>query len=223
MIFKAVIFDLDGTLLDTLHDLANTLNSVLAKHDYPLHTVEECRLLVGQGMRELVRKALPEAARSEKMIDRLMPEFMAQYAEQWNIHTRPYPGISTLLNAIAENGIKMAILSNKADHFTKLCAEELLHQWKFDFVMGHHSGIAHKPDPEGALLVARMLGEDPSSILYVGDSGIDMLTATRAGMFPLGVLWGFRPASELLECGAQALVQQPEEILELLKPSIAKR
>ncbi|MBZ4220143.1 MAG: HAD-IA family hydrolase, partial [Chlorobium sp.] len=110
-----------------------------------------------------------------------------------------------------------AILSNKADHFTQLCADLLLKEWDFDVVMGHHSAIAHKPDPEGALLVARMLGEEPSSILYVGDSGIDMQTASRAGMYPLGVLWGFRPESELLEFGAKTLVRHPEEIISLME------
>jgi phosphoglycolate phosphatase len=214
MICNAVIFDLDGTLLDTLQDLVNTLNTVLARHDYPVHTIDECRFLVGHGMRELVRKALPEGVGTPETIDLLLPEFMAHYADNWNMNSRPYPGIGAMLDSITEQGIKMAILSNKADHFTCLCAEFLLKEWKFDVVMGHHSGIAHKPDPEGALLVARMLGEEPSSILYIGDSGIDMLTAKRAGMFPVGVLWGFRPESELVEFGAKALVQNPEEIIE---------
>ncbi len=223
MTCNAVIFDLDGTLLDTLQDLVNTLNTVLALHDYPEHTIDECRFLVGHGMRELVKKALPDGVGTPETIDLLLPEFMAHYADNWNMNSRPYPGVSTMLNTLAEQGVKMAILSNKADHFTRLCAEFLLKEWKFDIVMGHHSGIAHKPDPEGALLVARMLEEEPSSILYVGDSGIDMLTATRAGMFPLGVLWGFRPESELVEFGAKALVQNPEEIIDNYFTPMRKR
>lgn len=223
MTCNAVIFDLDGTLLDTLQDLVNTLNTVLALHDYPEHTIDECRFLVGHGMRELVKKALPDGVGTPETIDLLLPEFMAHYADNWNMNSRPYPGVSTMLDTLAEQGVKMAILSNKADHFTRLCAEFLLKEWKFDIVMGHHSGIAHKPDPEGALLVARMLGEEPSSILYVGDSGIDMLTATRAGMFPLGVLWGFRPESELVEFGAKALVQNPEKIIDNYFTPMRKR
>jgi len=214
MTFNAVIFDLDGTLLDTLQDLVNTLNTVLAQHNYPVHHIDECRFLVGHGMRELIRKALPEGVATPETVDLLLPEFMAHYADNWNVNSRPYKGINTMLDAIAERGIKMAILSNKADRFTRLCAEFLLSDWNFNVVMGHHNGIAHKPDPEGALLVARMLGEEPASILYVGDSGIDMLTAVRAGMYPLGVLWGFRPENELLEFGAKALVRHPEEIIE---------
>jgi phosphoglycolate phosphatase len=213
MTFNAVIFDLDGTLLDTLQDLVNTLNSVLALHHYPTHTLDECRFLVGHGMRELIRKALPEGVGTEETIDRLLKDLMVEYADNWMVNSRPYPGIAALLDAITARQMKMAILSNKVDHFTRLCADNLLKSWKFNVVMGHQDGIAHKPDPEGALLVASMLGEDPSAILYVGDSGIDMLTATRAGMYPLGVLWGFRPESELLEFGAKTLVQRPEEII----------
>ena len=216
MSYKAVIFDLDGTLLNTLQDIVNTLNTVLALHDFPVHTVEECKYLVGHGMRELIRKALPEGAATPETIDLLLKDLMVHYADNWNIHSRPYPGIATLLDTLSERKIKMAILSNKADHFTQLCAKSLLQPWNFDVVMGHHSAIAHKPDPEGALLVAKLLGEEPSSMLYVGDSGIDMMTATRAGMYPLGVLWGFRPESELLEFGAKSLVQHPEEIIGML-------
>jgi len=220
MAFKAVIFDLDGTLLDTLQDLLNTLNTVLEQHGYPVHTISDCQFLVGQGMTELVRKALPAGVGTEETINLLLPEFLAHYADNWNVHSRPYNGIKSLLDAITEQGLKMAILSNKADHFTRLCAEELLNEWTFDVVMGHHSGIAQKPDPAGALLVADLLGEAPSSILYVGDSGIDMQTAARAGMFPLGVLWGFRPESELLAYGAKALARHPEEIINMLNKSI---
>jgi phosphoglycolate phosphatase len=216
MTFKAVIFDLDGTLLNTLQDIVNTLNTVLARHQFPVHSLDECRFLVGHGMRELIRKALPEEACYPENIDMLLKDFLTNYADNWNVNSRPYPGIDNLLDAIAERHIKMAILSNKADHFTQLCAESLLGLWHFDAVMGDRQGIARKPDPEGALLIAQLLDEDPSAILYVGDSGIDMQTATRAGMYPLGVLWGFRPESELFEFGAKAVVQHPEEIIGML-------
>jgi phosphoglycolate phosphatase len=121
-----------------------------------------------------------------------------------------------MLDELERRGVKKAILSNKADRFTRLCATELLGKWRFDVVMGHHGGIPHKPDPAGALLVAGMLGCLPEEILYVGDSGIDMLTANRAGMHPLGVLWGFRPADELVEHGAKTLVERPAQITDFL-------
>jgi phosphoglycolate phosphatase len=211
-----VIFDLDGTLLDTLEDLALSLNSVLKKHGYPTHTLDECRLLVGFGMKALVQSSLPEEFRDDSVVEPLMKEMQEAYAIQWDVNSRPYEGISQLLDAIDGLGLKKAILSNKPDRFTRLCADKLLAPWKFDVVMGHHEGIRHKPDPQGALQIAGMLGVAPSSILYVGDSGIDMKTATSADMFPLGVLWGFRPEKELLETGAAMLVSSPEEIICIL-------
>ncbi|NTW68848.1 MAG: HAD family hydrolase [Chlorobiaceae bacterium] len=216
MHFKAVIFDLDGTLLDTLEDLLNTLNSVLLRHNYPTHSIDDCRYLVGHGMRELVRKALPEGVATPEIIDTLLPEFMQEYNLNWNLNTKPYPGITDMLEALEERGIKTAILSNKADQFTRLCADILLKEWPFDVVMGQKNGIPSKPDPTSALLVAEELGAAPSEILYVGDSGIDMQTARSAGFYPLGVLWGFRPESELLEFGAKSLAAHPEDIIKLL-------
>jgi phosphoglycolate phosphatase len=215
--FKAVIFDLDGTLLDTLADLSVSLNTVLERHGYPTHSLDECRKLVGFGMQVLVKSALPEEAREEALIEPLLEEMKAVYAGQWDVNSRPYDGIGRLLDAIGSMGLKKAILSNKPDHFTKLCADELLSPWRFDVVMGHHDGIAHKPDPQGALLVAGMLGVDPSAILYVGDSGIDMMTAVAAGMYPLGVLWGFRPEEELRTTGAEKVVTVPDEIIALIE------
>ncbi|NTW10663.1 MAG: HAD family hydrolase [Chlorobiaceae bacterium] len=213
MSFKAVIFDLDGTLLNTLQDIVHTLNTVLARRNYPVHTLDECRFLVGHGLKELVRKALPEKAATPETIDLVLADLVEVYSENWNVHSRPYPGIPTLLDRLSELGIRKAILSNKAHEFTQLCADILLGNWKFDAVLGYSSGMEAKPDPEGAFRVSGLLGVQPSSILYVGDSGIDMLTASRAGMYPLGVLWGFRPESELLDHGAKSLVKHPEEIL----------
>jgi phosphoglycolate phosphatase len=217
--FRAVLFDLDGTLLDTLEDLAVSLNSVLEKHGYPTHSLDQCRLLVGFGMKALVQKSLPEEYRDDAVVEPLMKEMQAAYSIHWKDFSRPYEGIGRLLDAIDRMGLKKAILSNKPDRFTRLCADELLSSWNFDVVMGHHDGIAHKPDPQGALLVAGMLGEDPVSILYVGDSGIDMKTAKASGMYPLGVLWGFRPEKELLAAGAESLVSSPDEIIAILEPA----
>lgn len=214
--YSAVIFDLDGTLLDTLEDIAFSLNTVLASHGYPTHSLEHCRTLVGFGMEALVRSALPEGAPEKERIEPLLEEMKASYARHWNVNSRPYEGIGRLLDTIDRLGMKKAILSNKPDIFTRQCAETLLAQWRFDVVMGHHQGIAHKPDPQGALLVAEMLGVEPASVLYVGDSGIDMKTANASGMYPMGVLWGFRPEEELLATGAASLASTPDDIIELL-------
>lgn len=221
MKFNAVIFDLDGTLLDSLADLANTLNSVLANNNLPTHATEKFRYLVGYGMSELVRKALPRDLQSRKeLIERLKLEMQEHYAKTWKDNTIPYPGIPELLDWLDTTAIKKGVLSNKPDRFTKLCVETLLSPWKFDMVTGHHPGISHKPDPQGAIWMAEKMGIDPSMILYVGDSEVDMLTANAAGMYPLGVLWGFRKKEELLESGAKTLVEKPEEIIELLSKSI---
>ncbi|TCD48443.1 HAD family hydrolase [Chlorobium sp. N1] len=214
---KAVIFDMDGTLLDTLEDIQVTLNTVLEANGYPTHSLEQCRYLVGSGMRELVRRAVPEKARTSETLERIFGELTEHYAGNWNVRSKPYPGIPEMLDGLEKLGLKKAILSNKADRFTKLCAGELLAGWKFDVVMGHHDAIGHKPAPEGALKVAAMLKEKPEDILYVGDTGIDMLTATRAGMYPLGVLWGFRPEAELVESGAKSLTAEPAGVLRHLE------
>ena len=214
--FSAVVFDMDGTLLDTLADISYSLNSVLEEEGYPTHSVEECRIMVGFGMRVLVRKALPESAHSDAITEPLLKKMQARYAEHWNDSSRPYDGIAGLLDAIDRLGLKKAILSNKPDRFTRQCAEELLAPWKFDVIMGFRESIAAKPDPTGALLVAQELGVEPASILYVGDSGVDMKTANAAGMYPLGVTWGYRPGDELLATGAARLVSTPEEIIPLL-------
>jgi len=217
MNIKALIFDLDGTLLNTLEDIANTLNATLAHHHFPTHSLDECRFLVGAGLRELIRKALPsEAAADDNMVDQLLNEFIEMYRTSWNQLTRPYEGIIEMLAAIAERNLPMAILSNKADHFTQQCAEELLPRPLFSVVLGHRDGMAHKPDPAGALFVAAVLGVEPTSVVYVGDSSIDMLTATRAGMYAVGVCWGFRPESELRAHGAQSLIHHPLELVTLI-------
>jgi phosphoglycolate phosphatase len=218
--FRAVIFDLDGTLLDTLEDISFSLNTVLERHGYPTHSLDECRMLVGFGMQALVKTALPEHSRDESLIGPLLEEMKAVYAGHWNVHSRPYEGIGRMLEAIDAMGLRKAILSNKPDRFTKLCADELLAPWHFEVVMGHHDGIAHKPDPEGALVVAGMLDVEPSEILYVGDSGIDMKTANAAGMYPFGVLWGFRPEEELRATGAASLAASPQDIVEFLELSL---
>ncbi|NTU68299.1 MAG: HAD family hydrolase [Chlorobiaceae bacterium] len=214
--FKAVLFDLDGTLLDTIEDIAFSLNSVLARHGYPTHTVDQCRIMVGYGMQDLVRSALPADVRDGTTFLRMQEEMRQAYAEYWKLKSRPFDGIGLLLDAIDSLKLKKAILSNKPDAFTKLCAEHLLEPWRFDVVMGHHEGIAHKPDPQGALMIAETLGVEPSSILYVGDSGIDMQTAVSAGMYPAGAVWGYRDAAELRADGASFLAENPVDLIGLL-------
>lgn len=217
MPFDAVLFDLDGTLLDTLEDIADAANRALARHSYPLHPVASFRYFVGEGARTLVERTLPEEARDTHTIDRLYAEFRGEYARNWKAKTRPYDGVPELLDGLVARGLKIAVLSNKPDDFTRRCVGELLGAWTFDAVLGHHDGIPPKPDPTGALRVAAALGVPPKRILLAGDSAIDMATAVAAGMFPVGVLWGFRTREELESSGARAVIEAPGELLALLR------
>lgn len=217
MPFRAVIFDLDGTLLDTLDDIADAMNGVLAARGFPTHPVDAYRHFVGDGVRNLARRTLPESHRDDDTIDRFTAEMREAYAKNWDRKSRPYDGVPEMLDELAARNVKLAVLSNKPHEFTAQCVTTLLPRWRFEVVMGHHDAIALKPDPAGALEVLAKLGVPAADVLYVGDSGMDMQTAVRAGMFPLGVLWGFRGLDELLAAGARALVRTPAEILEFLR------
>lgn len=216
MKFKAVVFDLDGTLLDTLEDLADSMNSVLASHGYPIHEVEKYKYFVGDGMKTLVQRTFPADIQSGEAIESGLTEMREEYAKRWNNKTRPYSGIDKLLDGLAENGLKMTVLSNKADHFSRLMVEKLLPDWHFEIVFGERQGVPKKPDPAGALEIAELLGVSPKDCLYLGDTGVDMKTAVAAGMYPVGVLWGFRKAEELVASGARLLAADPAAILDLL-------
>ncbi len=214
MNYKAVIFDLDGTLLDSLADLANTLNTVLVQNGMPTHSMETVQKIVGYGMHELIRKAMPHGhPGDENLIEKLRKEMEQHYAESWMLNTRPYPGITELLDWLDSAGIKKGVLSNKPDRFTKQCVSSLLPGWTFESVIGHLPLLSRKPDPEGALEMAAAMETDPSDMVFIGDTDVDMLTAVAAGMYPLGVLWGFRSAEELLKNGAKKLVKTPQEII----------
>ncbi len=213
---KAVLFDLDGTLLDTLEDIANSANSALIRHGLPQNEVDAYRYFVGDGVAKLISRALPDGKRDSDIIADCVKAFREDYSRNWNVKTRPYEGVPELLHALAAEHIKMAILSNKPDDFTKRCVTELLPNHDFEMILGQRHGIPMKPDPAGALQIADRLGIMPSQFLYLGDSAIDMKTAVRADMFPVGALWGFRPLEELQEHGAQAVIEHPMDLLGLL-------
>ncbi len=216
--FKAVLFDLDGTLLDTLKDLALSMNRVLEKNGFPTHPEKKYRYFVGEGASMLVRRAVPDGIRSDKKaLARLHQEFLEDYAQNWDKNTRLYPGIDQMLDELSRKGLKLAILSNKPHDFTKLCVERFLDSWHFDMVLGDRPGVPRKPDPAGALEVADFFNIPRDSFLYLGDTSIDMTTATRAGMFPVGVLWGFRDRQELEDSGARAIISVPLQLLEIFE------
>ncbi len=215
--FKAVVFDLDGTLLDTLRDLALSMNRVLERNGLPVHPEDRYRYFVGDGASTLVRRAVPEDVRNdEEALKRLHRQFLQDYAEHWDSNTRLYPGIEEMLDALESKDLRLAVLSNKPHEFTQLCVKRFLGSWNFDMVLGDRPGVPRKPDPAGAMEIANAFGVVPESCLYLGDTSIDMTTATRAGMFPVGVLWGFRDRQELEESGARAIVAKPQEVLEFI-------
>jgi len=216
MKYRAVVFDFDGTLLDTLQDLAESVNSVLNRSGFPEHSLEAYRHFVGDGVEELARRVLPEGHRDEATVTKTLTEVRQEYRQRWPEHTQPYEGIPELLDALTARRVKMAIVTNKPDDSTRTMAARLLPRWQFDVIVGATSDLPRKPNPRGALEAARRLHLPPAAILYVGDSDIDMKTANAAGMYPVGVLWGFRPADELIRNGAKVLIRKPLELLELL-------
>jgi len=221
MKYKAILFDLDGTLLDTLDDLTDATNAVLRHFGFPEHARDAYKYFVGGGAADLMRAALP-ANLDPGPADRqaLMTQFLIEYTNYLNKKTKPYPGIVEMLHTLHTRGIQLSILSNKPDFFTKQCVNDLLSDCTFRVVYGARDGVPKKPDPQACLEIAAMMGLLPADFLYVGDSGIDMCTARAAGMQAMGVLWGFRTAAELQENGAHVLVETPAQILDYCEDTI---
>ena len=217
MNYRAIIFDLDGTLLDSLEDLADSMNHVLARQSFPVHAVEQYRYFVGDGIAELVRRVLPETQRDAALVAQNIQWMSAEYEQRWDKKTRPYAGIVEMLGELTEIGLRMAILSNKPDAFTKIMVPALLPGWNFAPILGARPGVPVKPDPQAALEIAAQLAISPADILYLGDTATDMLTANAAGMLAVGVAWGFRTVEELQQSGAQQIIHQPAELLKLIQ------
>ena len=210
---RAILFDLDGTLLNTLDDIGAAMNRVLVERGLPAHELKAYLDFVGHGSRVLVERALPESRRDAATIDTCLGDYMADYGRRWNDKTELYPGIADMLDLVSSSNIKLAILSNKPHVLTMRCAESHLSKWPFVTILGQQDGTPRKPDPTSALALAEQLGVSADDCLFVGDSGVDMQTATAAGMVPVGVLWGFRPESEIREHGAQAVLKHPSELI----------
>lgn len=210
--FKAVIFDLDGTLLYTLEDLADSLNQVLSEEGLPTHNYNAYRFMVGNGLERLVIRALPAGLRIPAHVRPILRKFVELYRDRQVAKTRPYPNIPELLTALAARGLRMAVLSNKAPPNT-LAVVEHFFPAAFELVLGMRPEVPAKPDPAGALEIVRSFNLQPDDFLYLGDSDVDMKTAVAAGLYPLGAAWGYRPVSELQESGALAVIDAPLDML----------
>ena len=211
--YRAVLFDLDGTLLDTLQDLADSANSALRRLGLPVHPVGSYRTFVGDGVESLVRRVLPEDRREPDTVASLKKSFSEEYSRRWKDQTRLYPGVPELLDSLSERRVILTVLSNKPHAFTQSIAEHFFSRWRFPVFWGLRDAHPRKPDPAAALEIGRAIEVEPGHLLYVGDTNTDMQTARRAGMYAVGALWGFRTREELLESGAQALASHPSELL----------
>ena len=211
---SAVIFDLDGTLLNTLEDLADSMNAALTQLGWPPYSVESYQYFVGRGLDNLVRQALPaNEQQSSFSFKKLRIAMQKEYSIRWKNKSRPYEGVEVLLNELTNRHIPLAILSNKPDSFTQNCATQLLSHWKFTIVRGNRPKTPLKPDPTSALEIAQKMNLNSSTIFFVGDTDIDMKTAVNAGMIAVGATWGFRSAKELVESGAHHLIDKPADLL----------
>lgn len=215
MQIKAVFFDLDGTLLNSLEDLADTTNTVLAAHGYATHPLDAYRHFIGDGMEKLLRRAAPADIGEERFNQLLIP-MREEYGRSWARKTRPYEGIEVMLKKLEDMGILLAVLSNKPHEFALLAVERFFPDAPFAKVQGSPRGGKAKPDPALALAMARDFRLEPAEILFLGDSSTDMDTAVAAGMLPVGALWGFRTREELEKHGARLLLEKPGDIFACL-------
>ncbi|KPK76203.1 MAG: hypothetical protein AMJ79_07650 [Phycisphaerae bacterium SM23_30] len=213
--FQAIIFDLDGTLIDTLRDIALSVNQALEKFNLPIHPVDSYRLKVGNGAWMTISRSLGDD--KQHLIDKVLELQRNYYDEHCFDHTRPYPGIPEMLRDLKKNHFRSAVLSNKPDHFTKRLVNHFFAAHLFDFIRGQLPDVPLKPDPAAALAIADQFGAAPERIVYLGDTAVDMLTARAAGMFAIGAAWGFRDCSELVNNGCQTIIDHPSRLIQFLK------
>ena len=216
MQISAVIFDLDGTLLDTLKDIADSANRTLAEHGLPTLPLDDYRMLVGEGVARLFERAVPEPIRSPEMLQRCGDWFRDDYSRNWDLATRPYDDAGQLLQEVAGRGIKMSVLSNKPHKFTEQCVAKYFGGHQFELVLGQSDEVPAKPDPTGTLRIVEHLGVRIEEFLFLGDTGTDMQTAVAADVYPVGALWGFRSRDELIQNGARQLIAQPLDLIPIL-------
>ena len=210
MSYQIALFDLDGTLLDTIEDLKDAVNHELAAGGDPLRTLEEVTGFVGNGLRNLMLRALP-AGRSEEEIDRRTAGMKAYYSTHSRVKTRPYPGIQELLRDLRAAGVAVGVVSNKADSVVQELCESYF-PGGVDAAVGEIAGLPRKPAPDTVELALRRMGRDKTGAVYIGDSEVDVATARNAGLPCLSVTWGFRPRAVLEEAGAPALIDSVEEL-----------
>ena len=214
MKYRLAIFDLDGTILNTLEDLADSTNYALSVHNMPGRTIDEVRRFVGNGIHKLIERAVPQGSTDEQ-IERVFATFKEYYKEHCAVKTRPYDEIMELLKTLREKGVLTAVVSNKGDFAVQILCKDYF-PGLFDFAVGEREGIRRKPAPDSVLAVLEQFHISKEDAVYIGDSEVDIQTAENAGMKEIAVTWGFRSEDFLKENGADCLVHTPEELLEKL-------
>lgn len=213
---KLVIFDLDGTLINSVADLGQATNHALQLHGFPMHDLSKYNYFVGNGVTKLIERALPEQFRDEATIEKVKSDFLDYYMRHKTDLTRPYDGIPELLHVLQEKSVKIAVASNKFIAGTQALVKGFFPDIDFCAVLGQREGVPIKPDPYIANEALQLAGVDRGDCLYVGDTATDMQTASNAGLESVGVSWGFRPVSELKDAGAAHIIDKPAELLSLV-------
>lgn len=216
MSYRAAVFDMDGTLLNTLEDLGGAMNQVLKARGLPEHPIDSYRFFAGNGAAHLVSCALPEDRRDKDFLDACVRDFVREYQAAGSGKGKPYAGIPELLDLLESRGMLLAVLTNKPQILAEQCMRDFLPKWHFALVQGQVPGGPLKPDPAAPRLLMERLDLKPEEILYLGDTDVDMRTAVSVGMHPVGVLWGFRPEEELRQAGARTIIAHPLELQTLL-------
>jgi phosphoglycolate phosphatase len=219
---ELAIFDLDGTLIDSIGDLADAMNAVLRGLGHPTHSRQSYQYFVGDGIEMLVRRALPPEVVDGTDIPEVVSAMRQEYSGRWLATTRPFPGIPELLVHLRSRGIRAAVLSNKPDFATKAIVDELFEEEAFDLIRGALDNVPLKPDPTAALEIISEFGVEAERSVFVGDTSIDIKTGRNAGMRTIGVTWGFRGADELLEAGADHIIDHPPQLLEALDSRVER-
>ncbi len=214
MNFNGIIFDLDGTLLNTLDDLADSFNHALAQYQYPQHPVSAYRFFIGDGARTAIERALPPEARTNEIIGQALSAFTNHYAQNYNNKSQPYPGIPATLEALKNRQIKMAVLSNKPHDFTVRCVRDYFDDY-FMHVQGVESRFARKPAPQSTRFILEQFKLPATQVLFTGDTKTDIQTAKNTGLKSAGVVWGFRGREELQQAGADFIIDNPQDLLTL--------
>jgi phosphoglycolate phosphatase len=215
MKYKGIIFDLDGTLVNSLEDISDAMNTVLQDLNYPTHTYNDYQYFIGSGLRNLVSKALPAFNNTDNQIETCFESMITEYREICTLKTKPYGGIIELLDNLILRNIKLAVFSNKADELTKKITAEIFPDY-FDASVGLSVESLKKPNPFEAVAISKNWNLKPEEIIFIGDSDIDMQTAVNANMFPVGVTWGYRTEEELKASGAKLVINNPLELIQAL-------